>query len=197
MGRRGSTFLVIWSLFFLAGCVSAPAPEDWLAVGWHGPEETFRTFQTALRGDRPDLEYACFSDAFKRRNRLGQLAWREARERLHGEIPFLDRLGAARITRVTSLAPDRAAIDARATFLWMRRSFRVTFVREDFWEVWSGDVLLADDYADFDRVVQATGDGVRVLVPGEGFESTPITRVVADQYWKIDDFAEILDAPRP
>ena len=194
MRRPLSTLFALLAAIALSACTAAPKVDDWLSVGYHEPEQTFRTFQTGLLGDRPDLEYACLSDGFRRRNGLTQLLWREARE----EIPFLKRLGKAEILRVTSLDPDHVRIEARASLLWVKKEFRVTFVRESFWEVWAGDALLADDYAEFDRIVRATDEAVLVRIPGAGgLESTAITRVVADQYWKIDDFAEIPDDPAP
>ena len=75
--RRHALALVALPLF--AGCLAAPEPEDFLAVGFRRPEQTFRTFQTALRADLPDLEYRCLSAAFKARQepRITQIGWRE------------------------------------------------------------------------------------------------------------------------
>jgi len=198
MRRPASTYLALLARLAVTACASQPKPDDWLNVGYHAPEQTFRTFQTALLGDRPMLEYGCFSDDFRRRNTLSLFGWLEARERLHREIPFIKRLGKAEIRRVRSLGPDRVEIEARVSVLWIEKDFRVTFVREDFWEIWAGEELLADDFAEFGDLVRASDDTVHVRIPDAGgIESTTITRVVADQYWKIDDFAEIPDDPLP
>ena len=57
--------LSAWALS--GGCVGAPKPKDWLAVGFRSPEQTSRTFQTGLRAGFPELEYRCLGAAFKRR----------------------------------------------------------------------------------------------------------------------------------
>ena len=197
MRRPASTFCALLASIVLSACVSSPRAEDWLAVGHHSPEQTFRTFQTALKGDRPGLEYACFSDSFRQRHRLSQLAWRETRDELHREIPFLKKLGDAEILE-TSGNESRASIVAQARFLFWKRTFIVHFVREDFWEVWSGEDLLGDDYAELDEVVSVEDGSIFVRIDGvDGIEITDITRVVADRYWKIDDFAEVSDTPEP
>jgi hypothetical protein len=195
MRRPTPTLLASVVTVVLSACVSQPKAEDWLAVGYHRPEQTFRTFQTALKGDRPGLEYACFSDAFRRRHELSQIRWREMRDQLHREIPFLEKLGDAEILE-SAVNEEHASIVARVEFLFWEKTFVVDFVREDFWEVWSGDDLLADDYAAFRELVHEEDGCLEVRIPDAGgIELTAITRVVADQYWKIDDFAEVPDTP--
>ncbi len=197
MRRPASTFCALLASIVLSACVSSPKAEDWLAVGYHSPEQTFRTFQTALKGDQPFLEYACFSDSFRARNRLSRIVWLEARDELHREIPFIKKLGDAEILETTG-SESRASIVARAKFLFCERTFIVHFVREDFWEVWSGDDLLSDDYAELDEIVRLEDGSILVRIDGvDGIEITDITRVVADRYWKIDDFAEVTDTPEP
>ena len=71
----------------LAGCLGGPKPEAWLAVGFRTPAQTFRTFQTGLRADLPDLEYRCLGADMKRRvgadgMALHQLLYREFRSEL-------------------------------------------------------------------------------------------------------------------
>jgi len=42
-----AAFLTTWALS--SACLSAPTPDQWLAVGFRSPEQTFGTFQTGLR----------------------------------------------------------------------------------------------------------------------------------------------------
>ncbi len=41
----------LWAWILCACCVSPAAPEDLAAMGFRTPEQTFRTFQTALRSE--------------------------------------------------------------------------------------------------------------------------------------------------
>lgn len=191
--------LTVLPAIVLCGCLSRPSADDWLAVGYHSPEQTFRTFQTAIRGDRPEPGYRCFSDSLRDRFRLSRIAYREA---LEEHYPFLKHIGRAEILTVIPLGEDRARVVAEVSVLWFEKRFSIDFVREGFWEVWSSEddeFPFADDYAKLRDIVRAEGGRVLLRLPGDvsGIEPTTITRVVADQYWKIDDFTEIAESPEP
>jgi hypothetical protein len=190
--------LTVLSAIVLSGCISRPSADDWLAVGYHSPEQTFRTFQTAIRGNRPEPGYRCFSDSLRDRYRLSRIAYREA---LEEHYPFLKHLGRAKTLSVTRLGEDRARIVAEVSLLFFHRTFAVDFVREGFWEVWTEEDLeypLDDDYAALGEMVQEEDGSLLLRIPEvDGIENATITRVVADQYWKIDDFAEIAESPQP
>src|SRR4051794_27646295 len=72
-------------------CVSPPLVDEWMKVGFKVPVQTIDTFQTAVRADAPDLEYRCFSAGFRERNHISKLTWREARQELRSQYPWLRR----------------------------------------------------------------------------------------------------------
>lgn len=180
------------ALASLPGCLSAPKTSDWIAVGFRAPEQTFRTFQTAVRADAPELEYRCFSSEFVRRNGLSKLAWREAREELREREPLLRvGIGSAEIVGDAKITGRFATLDADA----FGRRVRVQLVREDFGEVWAGAELAYDETLDFARStgIQEAGDGRRlvfgrVTLPRD--ETRAVTEVRVGREWKIDGISE-------
>ena len=73
----------LWAWILCACCVSPATPEDLVAVGFRTPEQTFKTFQTALRSELYGWEYKCLSPGFKERNGgITELSWRIFREEL-------------------------------------------------------------------------------------------------------------------
>lgn len=163
-----------------------------MAVGFRAPEQTFRTFQTAVRADAPELEYRCFSSEFVRRNGLSKLAWREAREELREREPLLRvGIGSAEIVGEAKITGRFATLDADA----FGRRVRVQLVREDFGEVWAGAELVYDETLDFARStgIQEAGDGRRlvfgrVTLPRD--ETRSVTEVRVGREWKIDGISE-------
>ena len=145
----------------LASCwVSPPRVEDLLAVGYRTPEQTFGTFQTAVRADEPELEYRCFSQDFRDRNGISKLVWREARERLREQFPFLRKgITAAEPIEPLEVRGDRARLRV-ATHSYV---IEVGFVREDFVEAFAGADLWFDDSIGFSEHVriQTGTDGGR------------------------------------
>ncbi|MFT7485695.1 MAG: hypothetical protein ACI9F9_001545 [Candidatus Paceibacteria bacterium] len=137
-------FLCFTGLFFLGApsCVSPPTPAEVLATGFRSPEMTFRTFQVAVRGDLPRLEYACFSGSFRALHGLSQFTYREAREKLlKKEIAYWLGIPDAKVVESVSLAPDRHLIRAKSHGI----GFELVFVREDFFQLWEGETRLADE----------------------------------------------------
>jgi hypothetical protein len=173
----------------LAACVCPPAPADVLAVGFRTPEQAFRTFQTAVRLDDPDLELRCFSLGFRARHQISQLTWREARAELYARRPWL-RAGIAG-ARIEALDEGRGT--ARLTVGTAAGEYGVILVREDFAEAWSGGERVLDDGLDW-RTATGVQDGQgggrwifgRVALP-PGVDGARITDLRFGREWKIDD----------
>ena len=185
----------------LASCwVSPPRVEDLLAVGYRTPEQTFGTFQTAVRADEPELEYRCFSQDFRDRNGISKLVWREARENLREQFPFL-RKG---LTDATTVEPVLVR-GQRARLCVATHSYviEIGFVREDFVEVFSGAELWFDDSIAFEEHtgIQTRADGGRWIygqsaLPSGAGAVPEFTELRFGREWKIDSF-ETMDAPPP
>lgn len=125
-----------------AGCVSTPEPAEVLATGFRTPEMTFHTLKVGVRGDLPGLEYACLSGAFRERYGLSQLAYREFREdTLEHEIAFWLGIPKAKIVEAVTLAEDRELLRCESH----GTPFELELVREDYWQLWEGPELLADE----------------------------------------------------
>ena len=178
-----------------AACVSPPKPADWLAIGFRTPEQTLRTFQTAVRADEPLLEYRCFSSAFLARNRISQPAWRELRDQLWGTTGARWAVAHAELPQAARIVGDQAELTLAV--LGHRRVVRL--VREDFAELWSGDRRILDDRADFSSStgVQEHGEKrwiyAQVELP-KGHERSEVSELVLGREWKIDDISA-LDLP--
>jgi len=179
----------------LAGCCTFhPAPADWLAVGYRSPAQCFHTFRTAVATDQLELEYRSLSSHFKHENRLDQLSYRVFRDQLAKENPWFHCLGKARVVEEQELGPDRARIVAEVDVLFVHRRFEIDFVREDFFETFSGEEGLLDESAAWSDLVRAAPDAehVRVEVPTHGeFGLDQLTEVRVGREWKIDGFAAL------
>jgi hypothetical protein len=126
----------------LAGCVSTPEPEEVLATGFRTPEMTFHTLQVGVRADLPGLEYACLSGDFRARYGLSQLAYREFREDvLEHEIAFWLGIPKAEVLETVVLAEDRRLLRCESH----GTPFELELVREDYWQLWEGQELIADE----------------------------------------------------
>ena len=174
----------------VACCLSPPAAHELLAVGFRRPEQTFRTFQTALRADLPDLEYRCLSGDFKRREGgITEILWREYRERLFREQPWLKLAARAEIVATTALPDGRVRITARVEAFLVDEVFLVDFVREDFYESFDGEGLLEDAVASWQEIAVEREGRLVVSVPApEGASLDEITEFRAGREWKIDGF---------
>jgi len=188
---RALAYAFLLSAWVLSpGCLSGPRDEDWLAVGFRSPEQTFRTFQTGLRAGLPDLEYRCFGADFKRlAGGITLLGYVEYRRELFRGRPWLKLAAKARIRSVTELAPGRVRILAEVDTWFHDESFTVELVREDFYELWIGDQRIADDLADWGRIARARGDSLVVTVPlPDGRTVAELGELRAGGEWKIDGF---------
>jgi hypothetical protein len=183
---------LVWA--FVAGCLGRPRAEDWLAIGFRTPEQTFRTFQTGLRSGLVDLEYRCLGTDFKRRAgaELGGftlLGYAEYRRRLFREHGWLRLAATARIRAVRPLAPDRVAIEAEVDTWLHDQRFTVELVREDFYELWLGGERVHDDFADWERIARERDGSLVVTVPlPEGQAVSRLGELRAGREWKIDGF---------
>jgi len=182
----------MWAWILCACCLSPAAPEDLLAVGYRSPEQTLRTFQTALRSDLLGLEYRCLSEGFKRRNGVTELTWRLVRE----DMPWLKHAARAEIVEREDLPGDRKRLVARLDTLFIDETFAVDFVRQGFFETYDHEGLLEDDFASWLEIAREDGDSLVVEIPmPRGVAPHEITEFRAGQEWKIDSLERLTDAP--
>lgn len=184
--------LSAWAL--IAGCLSRPRAEDWLAVGFRSPEQTFRTFQTGLRAGLPDLEYRCLGADFKRRaaeeyGAFSLLAYVEFRRELFGSQPWLKLAAKAKIKDVRRLSPERVQVVAEVDTWFHDETFAIDLVREDFYELYAGGKRVADDQADWGRLARERDGALVVTVPlPAGMATKDVGELRAGHEWKIDGF---------
>lgn len=172
-----------------AGCLSAPSSEALLAVGFRTPEQTFRSFQTALRADLVDLEYRCLSSGFKHAHGVSQLVYDTARERLFEEQPLIKWVARAEILDVEPLSAHRVRLTARVDALFTARTFVVYLVREEFYETFDAEGRLEDGYVPWTTLASVAGDTLRLCVPmPEGTSLDEIVELRAGSEWKLDGF---------
>jgi len=181
---------------FLSGCLCPPSNKDLLAVGYRSPEQTVRTFQTGVKADDPGLEYRCLSSGFRRRNGLSGLIWREFREELFAQNPFL-RTGLAKAKIVTV---DTDGAHSRIVIGSFGRLFELELVREDFAQLYAGSEQVLDREAPFEQWTSVERAGDELWLTGgapvpAGLDGHLITELRLGREWKIDDFRGELAAP--
>jgi len=171
-------------LLGMSGCTSVPTPAEMLTIGYRSPEQCFATFQKAVRADEPRLEYLCFSQHFRSANHVSQLVWREVREQLWGQVGMRWAVAKAKPDGPARIAGKYASMDVSA----LGKHMRLTFVREEAGQLWSGETLLADDAVDF-RSHSGTQEGGlfygQVPLP-PGCEPAQVTEMHLGQEWKLD-----------
>ena len=177
-----------------ACCVSPPRAGELLDVGFRTPEQTFRTFQTAVRAEDPGALRRCFSAAFIAENQLSEMVFLEFWDRLVAEQPLL-RTGIDDATIEEPVEIRRNL--ARLTATSHGRRIRIALVREDFCEAWEGSERRIDEAAAFAERsgIQEGSDGTRWIygrmpVP-EGVATERITELRVGREWKIDGFEEL------
>jgi hypothetical protein len=204
--RRSERASIVLSLLALglgsAGCrVSPPEPADWLAVGFRTPQQTFRTFQTAVRADEPELQRRCFSAGFVAENHLSRRTWLEFWDRLRAEEPFLSKgLADAEIEGTIERDGDRARLVARSH----GREIEVRFVLDDFGEVWAGAEAVVDEPIRFQKNVgiQEPGEGQRwiygqlPLPRSRAVAISDVTELRLGREWKIDGIGLLDEASK-
>jgi hypothetical protein len=182
----------------------APLAREWLAIGFRSPEQCLASFQVALAGEAPDLEYRCFSSGMRRREGLSQLAYREARERLLREQPAIRRLADARVRSREARGDGSVVLQLEARAYWTSVWLEVLLVREGYVEAFGGEQLLHD------ASLPARGDALWRIAELDGrarvarefdwpadARGTPaeLTELRSGLEWKIDSIRRI-DAPR-
>jgi hypothetical protein len=182
-----------------AGCLSPPEAEELLAVGYRTPRQALETFQTYLRADLPAREYLCFSAGFRRRNGLSAATYGEGREQLFRQQPWLKLMARAEVVGERAVGEEQHWIDVRE----LGRTVRVKLVREGFYEIFGGEELLTDAYADFDALVRVAGAGpgarleARIPLETRPGELAGMSEVTVARHWKIDAFYELGDQDEP
>jgi hypothetical protein len=197
-----AVLVAAWALM-LGGCLAAPRSEDWLAVGFRTPEQTFRTFQTGLRAGLPDLEYRCLSSGFKQRaggeGQVGfsQAVYREFRSELFRRQPLLKLAARACIRETQPRGADRVRVLAEVDTWPFDEVFAVDFVREDYYELWVGGKRVADDTVDWGRIARTDQGELEVRVPlPPDLRGSEVGELRAGHEWKIDGFPLQDQAPR-
>ena len=136
-------------------------------MGFRTPEQTFRTFQTRLRADQPDLEYRSFSYAFKSSNGLNQSLYREFRDELFRRQPFLKFAATAEVIGREELPGGIVRLSAKVDTWFHDEVFAVDFVREDFYELYEKGEIEDDGFRAFDELVAYRNDSYIVVIPDE------------------------------
>jgi hypothetical protein len=182
------------------GCclVRPPHAQELVDSGFRSPEQTFRTLKTALSADLADLEYRCLSSGFRRANSLSQLTYREAREQLRKEKPWIVLVAKAEQRESERLGADRHRIVAEV----FGRSIELVLVREDFYELWGETELLADGAGSFDQWTHEveSSPGARLLeahVPLPEHARARLAELRVGREWKIDTIEELQSAKTP
>jgi hypothetical protein len=169
----------------LAGCTSIPTPAEMLATGYRSPEQCFRTFQCAVRADEPLMEYRCFSEHFRSEHHVSQWAWREIREQLWGQVGMRWAVAKAKPDAPARISGRHAWMEVGA----LGKRMKLTFVREEAGQLWSGETLLSDDALDFHSHSGAQEGGLfygQVPMP-PGCEPGTVTEMHLGQEWKLDE----------
>lgn len=188
-------------LALASACVMPPQARELVDTGFRTPEQALKSFQVFLRANLPEKEYLAFSAGFRRRNGVSSLTYAEARERLFRERPWLRQFARAEVIAQWSGGPGSEGvhfIDARV----FGRTIRVRLVREDFFEFWAGDRLLADGEAHFSTAVQVAAlrtlrvrIGATVTIEDSSTDLSGASWFTVGREWKIDDLYEAQDEP--
>jgi hypothetical protein len=163
-------------------------------VGFRTPEQTFRTFQTALRGDLPTLEYRCLSAGFKQREGITGLTWREAREELLRAQPWIKHFARARVLSLEPRGESRAYMVAEVRVWFTERRLGLGFVREESYEIADALGPLEGDRVAFAEALHQRGDALVLELPfPAGTSVDEIADVLVARRWKIDTFESLGD----
>jgi hypothetical protein len=199
-------------LLLLAGCkVPEPTVRQGLDYGFRTPEQTFRSWRTAVQGDLLVEEYKTLSKSWRARNGGTSLfTYSEARDTVLERYPQLRwALYRAKEPEVLARGERVALLQSRVPGpLWFDDKWLVVqLVREGFWDVW----VDSDPYQPtYGRTVPDIVDSRNLYFSDK--QGPPllygIVEVERDETkwpddvdllqvgweWKIDDF-QLLDAP--
>lgn len=187
----GAGLLCLLTLGVAPGCLSGPSAEELVATGFRTPHQTLASFQTFVRADLPAREYRCFSLGFRERNGLSALSYGEARDDLFRQQPWLRWIARAKVVGEPLVGEAEHWLDLET----LGRTVRVKLVREDFYEIHSGDTYLVDGDLDFDWMVRQSGAekrlSVRLTAELPEDAAGEATEVLIARQWKIDDVREL------
>jgi len=196
--------LLMISRFFLKGlialvvstsvaCVSPPAAEDYLEVGFRSPEQAFRSFQTAMAGDQIDLEYRCLGREFRLDNGIDGMTYRVGREQLFDENPFIKLVTQGKIVGSERLDAAHHLLTVRVKNWFVDQTFEVQLVREDFMEAWGEERSLFFDFASFEEHVFTDEDNpsliYAVVQAPPDIDPSQISEIGFGREWRIAGFA--------
>lgn len=199
-------------LLLLAGCnVPAPTVRQGLDYGFRTPEQTFRSWRTAVQGDLLVEEYKTLSKSWRARNGGTSLfTYSEARDTVLERYPQLRwALYRAKEPEVLARGERVALLQSRVPGpLWFGDKWLVVqLVREGFWDVW----VDSDPYQPIDgRTVRDIVDsqnlyfsdkqgtpllyGIVQVQPDDAKWPAEVGLLQVGWEWKIDDF-QLLDEP--
>lgn len=187
------------AVLLLAGACLGPShpPEALTRIGFRSPRQTFETFFAAFDYRIYGLEFRCLSEGFKRRNGVSDLTWREFRDELEREHALLRLAARAEIVEERVEGPDSHWIVARAA----GRTVRLHFVREEFFEIYAGDLRATDGVPTDGRPWKFDRNAARVTAAVDlepevaaTLDSASISEFRVGFEWKLDDFVEDPDA---
>ena len=139
------------ALVLLAACVCPPDPAVIADAHFRTPEAALESYQAYVAADLVDWEYRCYSADLRRREGLSLGTYAEARAQLLAGRPWLKLIAKAEVLRQWSLDERAHVIEVRVG----GRTVHVRLVREDSYEIRSGEALLADGYAPFETLVRS------------------------------------------
>jgi hypothetical protein len=177
----------------LGACNCIPEHAAVLArADFETPRHTLESFRAYAAAELYDLEYRCFSNAFKTRNHISILNYSEARAQLKRDKPWLFWFD-SRVVAEQVLDERQHVLDVEVA----GRTVRVKLVREETFRIWAGEELLADGALDLRGALALVGEtggrsSLRTTLPiGERtVDPAQVTQVTLETSWKIDDLSE-------
>lgn len=123
-------FFLLSLFLFLPSCFLIPDSDRYLveSPAFHSPELCFRSFATAIRYQRNDLEYKCFSEEFKEKNELTLQRYTLVRTRLEQEYPNLKWIGRMGV-KEAARNDDRNAFVVASLF---GKELLIRMIRQDY-----------------------------------------------------------------
>jgi hypothetical protein len=199
-------------LLLVAGCqVPEPTVRQGLDYGFRTPEQTFRSWRTAVQGDLLVEEYKTLSKSWRARNGGTSLfTYSEARDTVLERYPQLRwALYRAKEPEVLARGERVALLQSRVPGpLWFDDKWLVVqLVREGFWDVWVDsdpyqpiDGRTVSDIVDSRNLYFSDQQGTPLLYgivqvkPEDAEWPDDVGLLQVGWEWKIDEF-QLLDEP--
>ncbi|MEZ6013689.1 MAG: hypothetical protein R3F49_01130 [Planctomycetota bacterium] len=218
LGRRASNpwsrrlGLGLGLIVLLVGCtVPAPTVRQGLDYGFRTPEQTFRSWRTAVQGDLLVEEYKTLSKGWRAKNGGASLfAYSEARDTVLEKYPQLRwLLYRAKEPEVVARGERMVLLQSRVPGpLWFSDHWLVVrVVRQGYWDLWvDSDPYQptygkqVDDIVDSQNLYYSEKSGTPLLYgivevkPKAASWPDDVSLLEVGWEWKIDDF-QIVDAP--